>query len=1249
MLLAFTGAAFAQEPAPDTVTATVKIYGWKVKFVQTHGDTLPTPPVDTTGTPTENVEGNYTFYSNGYPTSATVHDSATGALIRTLFSNETFAVDSITRHWDGLNDAGETTDGSYYIEVVSNNIQAEWQGVIGNTLSNIRGSFERIYGMSFAGSKGFAAIGYNEQQPMIYSFDTANPQVQTPILGKGPTTYYVTTDGNNVYWSALDPNDGGKHFVYVTAVSNNALVTLSGSTSTTVTFSPNYPAINLYSGNYNAAVTGLCIVGDYLFVAHRYLNQIDVLDKTTGDFVRSISMTNVREIVSDGGNLWAISGTNTVAKYLVNEDGTIGSALVTLSGLSAPLALGNGVNTIVVADGSTSQQVKAFNTITGAASWTIGTAGGYATSPDVTNNKFYFNDTRANYGSYVAYQGNGTYWVGDAGNQRSQHYDTSGNFINRIMWLPASYSTNVDHNDSTRVFSDYLEFEINYSDTLWELKKNWGYNVETAKDDQYTRLKGVNTLSNGRTYAISAGNMVELTNTGLRYTGATYGLNTQLYPDGSLYSMYQNTTGEPIGWYRNELTGFDGSNNPTYAETETVETSPNTLASDPAFRSNLTTLTSGEKTSDGAYITFDGSTLGSTDYHLGAVKDGAWLWRTARNTHTEYSGPYPTDGAYDIGNGVNDFSGSRALANGDIVIWGYHGEFWKNGQTNKWSMVYKNGQFLKTFGTSAAGQSIPEMSGNAFSASLIKSGDDMYLFHNDESYHSGVHRWKITGLNTISVQRADIYTTNEVDTLPGVDLMEGLPFNVSLPDSVNGWVRYPATDDFTDVLHKLWQVKTSVMTYDKNDVDIFARYRNDSLDRWVERELPVTEGTAKWELNGILNFTGNEGNHDEYGGVYVEVLDRFNKVIVRLADIKKFVTDGVYTRRLQVNYDTAVVGLEPDVINYFYTPQPVNIIGEGGTIKVKYGDRDTVYVGPYAFDADWSFPKKFRLFFFNVNREYERIVDVSKLRFEKSNERGEGYIPPAQQTTNAVYAAHLAVGSTLSDADTAAVRALYQGIVDAGLNNTILYLNPLIGSNEAGRTINIMDTSKYQGDFTGSWTHNSAGSTPDGASYFLPHLNPINNLSNDFYSIHAVLGGEPTGIQSPFGVKTNYEGVTSEISLVFNYDSTHSVGVYNSSDKQIVFDNPTSFEGFWTLSRNGSNLGLVKHDGEIVGTHTEVPQHTLLDGELSFGARYNMELGNPDVYSTQTFKMIIVSNPMTDDQYATFMGLVQNFFTTIGR
>ncbi|MBA3684083.1 MAG: hypothetical protein H0W72_02440 [Planctomycetes bacterium] len=46
----------------------------------------------------------------------------------------------------------------------------------------------------------------------------------------------------------------------------------------------------------------------------------------------------------------------------------------------------------------------------------------------------------------------------------------------------------------------------------------------------------------------------------------------------------------------------------------------------------------------------------------------------------------------------------------------------------------------------------PEMAGNAFCPSLVKVGERYFLWHNDESYHGGLHLWEISGVDTIVEQ-----------------------------------------------------------------------------------------------------------------------------------------------------------------------------------------------------------------------------------------------------------------------------------------------------------------------------------------------------------------------------------------------------------------------------------------------------------------------------------------------------------------
>jgi DNA-binding beta-propeller fold protein YncE len=205
--------------------------------------------------------------------------------------------------------------------------------------------------------------------------------------------------------------------------------------------------------------------GNFLFVAHKDLNQINVLNKTTGALVQTLSFTAPREVCVDpSGNLWVISGSNTIQKFTVNNNGTLSSAILSISGISEPLAMAVSPNgsKIFILDGAASQQVKIFDNSTSASISTFGSAGGYINNASVNDYKFYFSDSVTELSKpFIAFQSDSSYWLGDVGNERVQHYNASGTFINRIcvyrtptlLWstaiTPTEYLTNTSNFMST--------------------------------------------------------------------------------------------------------------------------------------------------------------------------------------------------------------------------------------------------------------------------------------------------------------------------------------------------------------------------------------------------------------------------------------------------------------------------------------------------------------------------------------------------------------------------------------------------------------------------------------------------------------------------------------------------------------------------------------------------------------------------------------------------------------------------------
>lgn len=737
----------------------------------------------------QNIEFSFTLAAAAR-TSAGVYASDS-TLVKTLWSGIHYAAGTHTAVWDGTDDEGILApNGSYQIHVLSNNVTYTWEGVIGNTSSASSGptvhkGYDIIRGMAFSGGTAYLGKGYSEGSPAHAKMLTSAPQSKITIFptdGTGVNGSFVVTDGINVYWGGVDPFKPTVSFVFATKTSDDTETVFSSGIPVKARYGRTYASAIDTLNNVNGEVSGLAVqkTGNYLFVSHKSLNQLHVLNKNTGALLQTLTFTAVRALAIDtADNLWityTAAGNPKVEKFQVNTNGTLTSLNLVPSNLVDPLAIAVSPDnsTLVVADAGTSQQLKAYSNTTADSSWVFGELGGYVNSAVVSNDKFYFSDVRETLGTFISFQPDGTFWVSDAGNSRAQHYTATRTFIDRIMYLSRSYSCFVDKNNPTRVFSDYLEYTIDYRKPLapdngsWILKNNWGYSIPLDYDNNFNRLRSVTTLSNGKTYAmfsnssISKWQVAELTSAGtVRFTGILIPIdNSQLYPDGSLRKVNVIALGQPSVYRKKNLTGFDASDNPIWGpETITASTQPATFR-DPGYWGSGINLKAGETTSTGVLVAFDagGAHNGYDNWHLGGIKPGntKWRWRTAMSTTTDYSGEFPKNGAFDIGNTVN-YPGSSAMALDRSIYWGYHGENWKAGQTNKWNQVYDDGLFVGQFGITGAevlNQEAPAMmAGNVFSVNIVKGTDSAtYVYHNDESFHSGVHRWKVNGLETIAEQ-----------------------------------------------------------------------------------------------------------------------------------------------------------------------------------------------------------------------------------------------------------------------------------------------------------------------------------------------------------------------------------------------------------------------------------------------------------------------------------------------------------------
>jgi hypothetical protein len=439
---------------------------------------------------------------------------------------------------------------------------------------------------------------------------------------------------------------------------------------------------------------------------------------------------------------------------------------------------------------------------------------------------------------------------------------------------------------------------------------------------------------------------------------------------------------------RKVLRGFDGLNNPTW-ESPIIFANTNVTNDDPDFGGAYTMPIS--ITSTGVVISFSSNkpVNGKERYHLGGLQTGSseWLWKTARSTHSGYQGAFPANGDFDIGNGV-EYAGNVALAIDRNIFWGYNGEFWKQSQTNKWNHIYDNGLFVGQFGITGpevAGVEGPAMmAGNAFSPAMVKIGEDYYLYHNDESYHSGVHRWKITGLNTIQEQSIPLSNTfvisNEQPDLPGLDLMKGLPYSAVLLNNTAGWTRNPEPEDYTRY-DQYWSAKTNVKTYSqKKSPDLWITYAQAAGPYSVSRDLGTYSNLSSWTLSGKVSYEGNMPNTD-VNSMYLDVLDNSGKILTRFHTSITF--DDVHTISIYANDILIASGPKntmEDIADIF---QPVSISMSAGKIVVKYADFAPLIINSFDPTGKINMPGVMRVYFEHLQNGtvYGKLLGLDEFRF----------------------------------------------------------------------------------------------------------------------------------------------------------------------------------------------------------------------------------------------------------------------------
>jgi hypothetical protein len=192
--------------------------------------------------------------------------------------------------------------------------------------------------------------------------------------------------------------------------------------------------------------------------------------------------------------------------------------------------------------------------------------------------------------------------------------------------------------------------------------------------------------------------------------------------------------------------------------------------------------------------------FGNHGNHLGVINRGenaSWKWQSSPwgtwqvgNESETLDGINGTryfitqatmDGRFG-GNDTVQYAGSNAHVQGTSIVYGFPGEFFHNAEASQWRTLAHSpppascsgcsidfeilcvlavhfstdGLFLGQFGTlnigfnSAIQYALNGTSGNAYSPQLVMGPDhQIYLYHNDENAHDGVHRWLLRGASEL--------------------------------------------------------------------------------------------------------------------------------------------------------------------------------------------------------------------------------------------------------------------------------------------------------------------------------------------------------------------------------------------------------------------------------------------------------------------------------------------------------------------
>ena len=238
-----------------------------------------------------------------------------------------------------------------------------------------------------------------------------------------------------------------------------------------------------------------------------------------------------------------------------------------------------------------------------------------------------------------------------------------------------------------------------------------------------------------------------------------------------------------------------------------------------------------------------------------------------------------------------------------------------------------------------------------------------------------------------------------------------------------------------------------------------------------------------------------------------------------------------------------------------------------------------------------------------------------------------------------------AAGDTLTLVQKNAVLNLCSGLKSYGLWDSMLFFNPLLGTNAGGFSQNLISSS-FTGTYSSGWTFSNLGANGNGTSAFMnTGFNPLVNA--------------PSGAN--FFLYINHKGTDQFVSRDFGLTngSTFENGITSAWGRVTIYSSQGKFSGpvqYISAANNPYRLGLYQSN-VLGGVHTLMVNNSLLATNNNGHTYYNFPLymgasnqSNTAVtHSDKRYAAVGVSLGLTTTQMTNLRTVIESFETELSR